>query len=539
MKKLLLVDNSNLIIKVLKDLFAQKNDFEIYVAKSLNDVSLLIGEHHFFAAVSNTILPDALNGELLEVLKNESIPTVILSADIDSNFINSIDNMKIVDYVLKDSMHGLTTVYELMQLLLFIKDREVLVVEDSKLIANQVRDVLETLFLKVRLVSNGIEALDYLKNNKNVAMVITDYNMPKMDGLELIKNIRKNSNLSELPVLILSSFESKDIRIKLFKHGANDFMSKPVLEEELKSKVLDVFSNIKKVKEIESFNTIFDENIISSSTDNKGVIKSVSKAFEKISGYSKEELIGKHHNIVRHVDMPKSIYKEMWATIKSGNTWRGEIKNCKKDGSLYWVSSVIEPIFDVEERITGYYAVRQDITDKKRIYELSITDGLTGLYNRRYFNEVAKDIMDKTVRNNEVFSFILLDIDNFKKYNDTYGHQEGDNVLEQVSKTLQNTFKRDDDLVFRLGGEEFGVLINTKSINDAKTLAEQARNDIEKIGIVHELNLPLKTITASFGLSIISGSNSDHTIDGIYKQTDDALYKAKESGRNRVDFIEL
>ena len=538
MKKLLLIDNSNLIINVLKDLFKQKNDFEIYVAKSLKDVSLLLSEHNFFAAVSNTILPDALNGELLELITSRDIPTVVLSSDIDNDFINTIDNTKIVDYVLKDSMHGLSSVYELMQLLLFIKDREILVVEDSKSIASQLKDVLETLLLKVTVVENGIEALALLKNNKNISMIITDYSMPKMDGLELTKSIRKNSDYSELPVLILSSFESRDVRIKLFKHGANDFLSKPVLDEELKSKVLDVFSKIKKVKEIESFNAIFDENIISSSTDHKGIIKTVSKAFETISGYKKEELIGKHHNIVRHVDMPKSIYKEMWETIKSGKTWRGEIKNCKKDGSSYWVNSIIEPVFDAEEKITGYYALRQDITDKKRIYELSITDGLTGLYNRRYFNEVAKDIMDKTVRNNDVFSFILLDIDNFKKYNDTYGHQEGDNVLEQVSKALQDTFKRDDDLVFRLGGEEFGVLINTKSIDDAKTLAEQARNDIEKIGITHELNLPLKTITASFGLAIISG-NSDHTIDGIYKQTDDALYKAKESGRNRVDFIEL
>lgn len=538
MKKLLLVDNSNLIINVLKDLFKQKNDFEIFVAKSLKDVELLLSENNFFAAVSNTILPDALNGELLELLTKRSVPTIVLSSNIDSEFINTIDNMKIIDYVLKDSMHGLSSVYELMELLLFIKDREILIVEDSKSIASQIRDVLETLLLKVTIVGNGIEALEHLTNNKNIAMVLTDYSMPEMDGLTLIKNIRKNSNYSELPVLILSSIESRDIRIKLFKHGANDFLAKPVLEEELKSKVLDVFSKIKKVKEIESFNSIFDENIISSSTDAKGVIKSVSTAFTKISGYSKEELIGKHHNIVRHKDMPKSVYREMWDTIKSGKTWKGEIKNCRKDGSLYWVSSIIEPIFDIEERITGYYAVRQDITDKKRIYELSITDGLTGLYNRRYFNEVAKDIMDKTVRNNNVFSFILLDIDNFKKYNDTYGHQEGDNVLEQVSKTLQNTFKRDDDLVFRLGGEEFGILINTKSIDDAKALAEQARHDIEQIGIEHKLNLPLKTITASFGLSIISG-NSDHTIDGIYKQTDDALYKAKESGRNRVDFIEL
>ncbi|MGB1227756.1 MAG: sensor domain-containing diguanylate cyclase, partial [Poseidonibacter sp.] len=239
-----------------------------------------------------------------------------------------------------------------------------------------------------------------------------------------------------------------ELKNKLYKVRINDYILKPLSKEEFKSKVISLFSNIKKDEEISTFNKIFDDNIISSSTDINGVIKSVSSAFSKISGYEKNELIGKYHNIVRHPDMPNSIYKDLWETIEENKTWKGEIKNLSKDGSSYWVSAVIEPIFDKQRNKIGYYAVRQDITDKKRIYELSITDDLTSLYNRRYFNDIAKAMIDKTVRSNRVFGFMILDIDYFKQYNDTYGHDVGDKAIKIVAQTLiENT--RNSDIVVR------------------------------------------------------------------------------------------
>lgn len=376
MNKILLVDNSKLIINVLEELFLEKNNFEVYKAKTLDEVEQLILSNNFFIAISNLVLPDALNGELLDTFKNANIPTIILSSKIDYNFMNDIDNLNIIDYVSKDSVHGLESISNLAELLLYIKDSQVLVVEDSNVVTQQIKATLETLFLKVKTVSNGDEALNELENNKDISMVISDYNMPKMDGLELTRAIRKNKFTSSLPIVIISSDYNPQQRIKLFKNGANDYLSKPILEEELKSKVLDTFSNIKKIEDIQSFNKIFDENIITSSTDTKGNIQTVSKAFCKISGYKKEELVGKNHNIVRHPDMPKSLYEELWNTITKGQIWKGEIKNLKKDGSYYWVKAVIEPKFNKNGDITSYFAIREDITDRKRIYELSITDAL-------------------------------------------------------------------------------------------------------------------------------------------------------------------
>ena len=541
MKNLLIVDNSVVIINVLKDLFAQKNEFRIYVAKSLKEVQSLLKKHTFFTAISNVVLPDALNGELVKLLESNNVPTIILSSKVDKKFIKSMRNKKIIDYVLKDSIHGLNTVYNLIELLVYIENIEVLIVEDSPTISSQIKKILESFLLKVYIAKDGIKALKILEKNSNIEMIVSDYNMPNMNGLEFIKTLKKEKQYSKIPILVVSSESDINIKVNLFKNGANDFITKPVLEEELKTKVINIFSNIKQMEDIKFFNKILDENIISFSVDTRGIINYASEAFCEISGYTIEELIGKTHNIIKHPDMPSSIFKEIVSAIRGSRKWKGEIKNLKKDGSYYWVNAVLEPIFDKKKNVIGYSSVQQDITDKKKIYELSITDGLTSLYNRRYFNDIAQSTIDKTVRNNEIFAFLLLDIDNFKKYNDTYGHQEGDNVLINLAKSLKDTFKRSDDTIFRLGGEEFGILINSKTKNDVIMLAEQARVNIESLQLEHINNPPFMVITASFGIAIISTKYDDniHCLDSIYKKADDSLYKAKDSGRNKIVYLNI
>ncbi len=121
--------------------------------------------------------------------------------------------------------------------------------------------------------------------------------------------------------------------------------------------------------DLKNFLKIVDNYVITSITDERGIITDVSKAFCDISGFSAEELIGQPHNIVRHKDTPKSVFQEMWDTISSGKMWQGEVKNNKKDGGFYWVVSTIFPRFDEEGKITGYISLRQDITDSKLLVE--------------------------------------------------------------------------------------------------------------------------------------------------------------------------
>ena len=277
---------------------------------------------------------------------------------------------------------------------------------------------------------------------------------------------------------------------------------------------------------------IVDENVLTSSTDLDGNITYASEAFCEISGYSKDELIGTNHRIIRHSDMKESTYKELWETITSGKTWKGEIKNKKKNGDYYWVKASISPMFDNKGEIISYTAIREDITDKKIIEEISITDGLTNIYNRRYFDEIFPKIINEAKRKNELVAFVFMDIDHFKQYNDNYGHQKGDEVLINFAACLKQSLNRSSDYTFRLGGEEFAVVYQMETKEKAVEFANNLRKNIENLKIEHKYSSVSSYITASMGL--ICKNANEIVIDEIYKQADDLLYQAKRSGRNQV-----
>jgi diguanylate cyclase (GGDEF)-like protein/PAS domain S-box-containing protein len=293
-----------------------------------------------------------------------------------------------------------------------------------------------------------------------------------------------------------------------------------------------------RTRDLNRYVNLVDENIIISSTDIRGYITYASEAFSRISGYKKNELIGKKHSIIRHPENPPLIYEEMWKTIKKGNVWRGEVRNLGLKGD-YWVDANIYPNFNSNGEIIGYTAIRQNITDRKIVEELSITDALTSLYNRRHFNKVLEDELNRIKRDKISFSFILMDIDNFKKYNDNYGHQQGDVVLKSVASVFKASLKCQSSYVFRLGGEEFGAILTGQTFEEAKSLVEFVCKEIEKVGIVHEFNTDYGVVTGSFGFSFAEILNDEVTGDDFYRLADEALYRAKESGRNRVEAVKI
>lgn len=293
-----------------------------------------------------------------------------------------------------------------------------------------------------------------------------------------------------------------------------------------------------KVSEFKKILEIYDEHIIASIADKKGVIKYATKAFSLISGYSNKELLGQKHSIVRHQDQNKSTFIELWKTLLEGKTWKGEIKNKKKNGDAYWVYATISPEFDQFDNIVGYSAIRQDITEKKHIEYLAITDSLTKLYNRRYFDTMLERELKNSHRHHYNLSLILLDIDYFKQYNDTYGHPEGDNALVKVAACIKNTFKRPDDYVFRVGGEEFAILFNVEEKIDSLLLAESLLINLKKENIKHKNSKVSDLLTVSIGLSYIENGTDTNT-KALYKITDNILYQAKRSGRNQIKSISL
>lgn len=276
--------------------------------------------------------------------------------------------------------------------------------------------------------------------------------------------------------------------------------------------------------------SLVNEHIITSSTNLDGIITEASKAFSKICGYAQEELIGRSHNIIRHSDMPKSLFVDLWERISSDKEWSGEIKNRKKDGSYYWVSVTILPRLDQDGKKIGYSSIRQDITDKKLIEELSIKDKLTNVYNRLKLDDVLFYELSQAKRYNLALSIILIDIDRFKSVNDNYGHQVGDTVLQEFANILVKN-SRDTDTVGRWGGEEFLIIMPKTSLEDSKKVAEKIRKTVEEFDF--------STVgykTASFGVS--SFSHEDDSEQRLIERADKGLYIAKENGRNRVITLE-
>ncbi len=169
----------------------------------------------------------------------------------------------------------------------------------------------------------------------------------------------------------------------------------------------------------------------------------------------------------------------------------------------------------------------------KQIELLSITDSMTTLFNRRYFDIIFDKQLKIQQRAKRNLIFIMMDIDHFKQYNDTYGHQEGDNALIAVAKSLKNNLKRPDDLAFRLGGEEFGILCNGMDEKKAYKFAQNIRENIQKLKIEHKGNSANKFLTVSIGLVVIE-ADLKCEMNSIYKCADEALYTSKLNGRNQV-----
>jgi len=201
---------------------------------------------------------------------------------------------------------------------------------------------------------------------------------------------------------------------------------------------------------------------------------------------------------------------------------------------------IMAPIFQSiqNHQAVILHASKQLRQANKKLETASITDALTQLYNRRYFNLVYNRELTRCIREGKSFAFMMLDIDYFKGYNDFYGHLEGDTALKAVADSMTQTLKRPGDYIFRLGGEEFGILI--VNINDEKAhhMADKIRKNIQDLEIEHQHSEVATMLTISVGLVVLT-PDRDIDSESILKQADHNLYEAKDAGRNRVVMSEL
>jgi PAS domain S-box-containing protein/diguanylate cyclase (GGDEF)-like protein len=208
---------------------------------------------------------------------------------------------------------------------------------------------------------------------------------------------------------------------------------------------------------LSQYKQIIDAGLIVSKTDSKGTITYINDEFCKISGYTKEELLGKNHNKVRHPDMPTSTFEDLWQTIKAKKIWKGVIKNRKKSGEEYYVNSVVAPVLDLDGEVEEYIAVRSDVTDlinqEKRL-QAKVTDKLTGLPNRqKLLEDLEIDFEHKKIA--------IFDVVGFKEINEHFGFEVGDELLLKIKENIQSVIAKHSSVkLYRLMGDEFVILSN-------------------------------------------------------------------------------
>lgn len=337
----------------------------------------------------------------------------------------------------------------------------------------------------------------------------------------------------------------------------------------LVSRLVDAVGKLRMaLKDVEYEKLALDKHAIVSITDASGRITYVNDKFIKTCGYSRDELMGQNHRLLKTDHHPPAFFQDMWATIARGGVWQGEVCNRASDGRACWMATTIVPFLDDTGSPYQHVAIRTDITDIKeaekilmrdkqelgelvheRTSELALAnkallaevarrqeleeelrklasiDKLTGIFNRRVFDDAIKKEMERAKRYLHPMSLILFDIDHFKQINDTHGHPVGDQILKELARIVSARI-RIHDVFARWGGEEFIILGVNSDTEACSRLAEKLRILIES----HDFP-SIGKLTCSFGVASL---HSDDSVDSIVKRADEALYNAKHGGRNRI-----
>jgi diguanylate cyclase (GGDEF)-like protein/PAS domain S-box-containing protein len=271
-------------------------------------------------------------------------------------------------------------------------------------------------------------------------------------------------------------------------------------------------------------------------TDTDGNIEYVNGTFERITGFSGEEVKGRNLGILTDINSSGDLYRTLWQTISSGRAWQGEFHNARKTGEIFWERAHVAPVMNESGAISHYLAVKEDITLRKqqeeKILRQAHFDELTGLPNRFLSLDRLCQLTKEAHRSTEKVAVLFVDLDDFKKINDTLGHETGDKVLVEAARRL-NSVVRSGDTVGRLGGDEFIVLLG--GLAEAIGARSVAENLIDRFREAFRIDGRELILTASLGIAVYpdDGAGSSE----LLRNADSAMYHAKALGRNTYSYF--
>jgi PAS domain S-box-containing protein len=331
------------------------------------------------------------------------------------------------------------------ELMAYSRELKLLYVEDNPDSREMTSLILEDFFDEIVVAVDGQEGLEKFRKGA-FDLIITDINMPVMNGLEMIERIRAED--SEIPIIVLSAHNEEEFFIQSITLGVDGYLLKPIDLDQLigvLERVVGKYQYLQDARKNLNLLTQYQQatnlSSIVSKTDTRGVITFVNDKFCEISGYTKEELLGKPHNIVRHPDMPKEAFADMWHTIRDlKKPWRGIVRNRRKDGRSYYVDSVVMPILDLEGNILEYISLRNDITE---------------------IMSPSRQLAD-AIKNADDPVLVFMKIDNYQMLEEFYDIETIEQIQTRVREYLQTRLRAwyEFDTVYQLGYGEFAFIID-------------------------------------------------------------------------------
>ncbi len=407
--KVLIADNNKTLAEILALKILQNLNIESEIVSTYEEARELIevSEDYYSIALVDLDLFDDRSEELIDLTIKNSIATIVMIDSSES--IKRIENKDIVDYILKDRSETIDYMISTIDRVLKNRDITILVAESNKSDVHAIEKILKAQLLNVLIVSDGIQAVNTVRKNRNIKLVITAYDIPKANGIELTIALRKAFGKDELPIIGIA--KDNICATKFLKYGVNDLIKAPYFKDELSVRI----------------------------------------------------------------------------------------------------NNVLEA---------------KDNVDKLKHY--ADTDYLTQLPNRKYFYKEMNSFYKKSKKEKTPFALAMVDIDDFKYVNDTYGHSVGDRAIKALAEEIRNNIKG-RDIVARFGGEEFCIVLKDIKESVALRFLDGIRKNIENITIDGENGEQVK-FTVSIGFTTDFGKN----LDDMIKISDNYLYRAKRSGKNRV-----
>jgi diguanylate cyclase (GGDEF)-like protein/PAS domain S-box-containing protein len=288
------------------------------------------------------------------------------------------------------------------------------------------------------------------------------------------------------------------------------------------------FHKRKLEKKLRKFSKVVEQSPISVViTDLEGDIEYINHAFERVSGYTRDEIIGENPRILKTGEHDQEYYEELWSTITAGEMWQGEFYNQKKNGDCYWEKAKITSLLDSSGQPESFIAFKEDITEEKELRKelefFAEMDKLTKVYNRRAGYDILEDIITKADQELTYFAISFIDINNLKEVNDAYGHKTGDELITNVVEIIKQTI-RESDYIFRFGGDEFLLVFNYSQKEEVEKIMERIQDKLKEIKQTQNYKYHM---SISYGIECY-GPNKKIALDELISRADDKMFQYKQ-----------